>query len=171
MKELKMISQEWMYKNIFNMSDDEWKLEQAKVINDLKLGFRQEQIVNEGNDPVKTGESFGTPHDLAVVSQQPAEEEGGSPEGGFEGAGRPTEGGTYGTDDANMGRDPLGKKTDVGTDSAYHTFRGSPNTLESLKKSMSKVKTKKMIIESLKTEEEPKEFDMLDESNLLDDTI
>jgi hypothetical protein len=28
-----------------------------------------------------------------------------------------------------------------------------------------------MIIESLKTEEEPKEFDMLDESNLLDDTI
>jgi hypothetical protein len=171
MKELKMISQEWMYKNIFNMSDDEWKLEQAKVINDLKLGFRQEQIVNEGNDPVKTGESFGTPHDVAVVSQQPAEEEGGSPEGGFEGAGRPTEGGTYGTDDANMGRDPLGKKTDVGTDSAYHTFRGSPNTLESLKKSMSKVKTKKMIIESLKTEEEPKEFDMLDESNLLDDTI
>jgi len=171
MKELKMISQEWMYKNIFNMSDDEWKLEQAKVINDLKLGFRQEQIVNEGNDPVKTGESFGTPHDLAVVSQQPAEEEGGSPEGGFEGAGRPTEGGTYGTDDANMGRDPLGKKTDVGTDSAYHTFRSSPNALESLKKSMSKVKTKKMIIESLKTEEEPKEFDMLDESNLLDDTI
>ena len=171
MKELKMISQEWMYKNIFNMSDDEWKLEQAKVINDLKLGFRQEQIVNEGNDPVKTGESFGTPHDLAVVSQQPAEEEGGSPEGGFEGAGRPTEGGTYGTDDANMGRDPLGKKTDVGTDSAYHTFRSSPNALESLKRSMSKVKTKKMIIESLKTEEEPKEFDMLDESNLLDDTI
>jgi hypothetical protein len=26
MKDLKMISQEWMYKNIFNMSDDEWKL-------------------------------------------------------------------------------------------------------------------------------------------------
>ena len=40
MIDLKMVSHEWMYKNIFNMSDDEWKLEQAKVINDLKLKFR-----------------------------------------------------------------------------------------------------------------------------------
>ena len=44
LKDLKMVSQEWVYKNIFNMSDDEWKLEQGKVINDLKLGFRHEQI-------------------------------------------------------------------------------------------------------------------------------
>ncbi len=29
MKDLKMVSQEWMYKNIFNMSDDEWKKEQG----------------------------------------------------------------------------------------------------------------------------------------------
>ena len=36
-KDLNMISQEWVYKNIFNMSDDEWKLEQGKVINDLNL--------------------------------------------------------------------------------------------------------------------------------------
>ena len=108
---------------------------------------------------------------MAVVSQQPAEDEGGSPEGGQEGAGRPTEGGTYDTDDANMGRDPLGKKTDVGTESAYHSFRNSPNTLESIKRSMSKVKTKKMIIESLKTDDESEEFGMSDESNLLDDTI
>ena len=70
MKDLKMLSQEWMYKNIFNMSDDEWKLEQGKVISDIKLGFRQSQIEDEGNDPVKTGESFGTPHDLASLSQQ-----------------------------------------------------------------------------------------------------
>ena len=39
MKDLKMVSQEWMYKNIFNMSDDEWKTEQAKVIRDIKLGL------------------------------------------------------------------------------------------------------------------------------------
>ena len=61
-----MVSQEWVYKNIFNMSDDEWKLEQGKVIGDLKLGFRHEQIESEGNDPIKSGESFGTPHDLAM---------------------------------------------------------------------------------------------------------
>jgi hypothetical protein len=39
MKDLKMISQEWMYKNIFNMSDDEWK-KNSKVINDIKLGIQ-----------------------------------------------------------------------------------------------------------------------------------
>ena len=59
-----MVSQEWVYENIFNMSEDEWKKEQFKVINNLKLGFRHEQIESEGNDPIKTGESFGTPHDL-----------------------------------------------------------------------------------------------------------
>ena len=64
-----MVSQEWVYKNIFNMSDDEWKLEQGKVIGDLKLGFRHEQIESEGNDPIKSGESFGTPHDLAVYNK------------------------------------------------------------------------------------------------------
>ena len=51
------------------MSDDEWKLEQGKVIGDLKLGFRHEQIESEGNDPIKSGESFGTPHDLACIQQ------------------------------------------------------------------------------------------------------
>ena len=176
LKDLKMISQEWIYKNIFNMSDDEWKAEQEKVIDDLKLGFRQEQITTEGNDPAKTGESFGTPHDLAVIAQQPAEEEGGSPEGGFPGAGRPTESGTYGTDQANMGRDPLGKQTDVRADNAYHTFRKSPMAVESqaeLKSSLTKmkVKTKAMIIESLKPESKTEESGLLDESQLLDDTI
>ena len=176
LKDLKMISQEWIYKNIFNMSDDEWKLEQEKVIDDLKLGFRQEQITTEGNDPAKTGESFGTPHDLAVIAQQPAEEEGGSPEGGFEGAGRPTESGTYGTDQASMGRDPLGKQTDVSADNAYHTFRKSPMAVESqaaLKSSLTKmkVKTKAMIMESLKPESKSEEPRLLDESQLLDDTI
>ena len=121
-KDLKMVSQEWVYKNIFNMSDDEWKEEQFKVINDLKLGFRHEQIESEGNDPVKTGESFGTPHDLASLSQQGGDDgedsnagfptaEGGSPLGGFEGAGRPKEGGNYGTDDNPFGRDPLGNQS------------------------------------------------------------
>ena len=52
LKDLKMVSQEWVYKNIFNMSDDEWKLEQGKVISDIKLGFRHEQIESEGNGEI-----------------------------------------------------------------------------------------------------------------------
>lgn len=176
MKDLKMISQEWLYKNIFNMSDDEWVKEQQKVIDDLKLSFRHEQITTEGNDPAKTGESFGTPHDLATITQQSAEDEGGAPEGGQEGAGRPTEGGTYGTDLANMGRDPLGKQTDISRDSTYHKFRKGPMAVESqaaLKSSLTKmkVKTKSIIIESLKPQSQIEESGLLDESQLLDDTI
>ena len=111
-KDLNMISQEWVYKNIFNMSDDEWKLEQGKVINDIKLGFRHRQLDEEGNDPVKTGQSFGTPHDLAMLQQKP-NDVGGSPEGGQPGAGRPPESGNYGTDSNPFGRDPLGQDVDV----------------------------------------------------------
>ena len=125
MKDLKMLSQEWMYKNIFNMRDDEWKKEQNKVLNDIKLGFRHDQLAEEGNDPIKTGESFGTPHDLATLQQSgeeggddgganagfpTVEDTGGAPEGGFEGAGRPKESGNYQTDENPFGRDPIGRK-------------------------------------------------------------
>ena len=175
MKDLKMISQEWMYKNIFNMSDDEWKLEQNKVFNDLKLTFRQEQISNEGNDPVKTGESFGTPHDLAALNLQD-EDEGGSEEGGQPGAGRPTEGGTFGTDENNFGRDPLGAKTDIGRDSTFHKFKNSAFATESsnaLKVSLrnKKLKSSSIILESLKDDNFKQEVGMMDESKLLDDVI
>jgi len=185
-KTSKLLSQEWIYKNIFNMSDDEWKAEQVKVINDLKLGFRQAQIENEGNDPVKTGESFGTPHDLAALSQQsaeaggqpaPGDNEGGSPPGGFEGAGRPEEGSIAGTDDSSFGRNAMGYETDIKPEKAYHTFRKSPLSVEGmqLKTSLqnSKIKTKKIIVESLltDTDEKNQKFDMLDERNILNNDV
>ena len=163
-------------------SDDEWKLEQGKVINDIKLGFRHGQIEDEGNDPVKTGESFGTPHDLAAMSQQQGDDgqpkqEGGSPEGGFEGAGRPKEPGTYKTDDNPFGRDPLGQKTDIKPATTYDKYKNSPlayEQKEALSSSLKKVKrkTRSVIVESLK--EEAKNTDnggLLDESNLIDDTV
>ena len=186
-KTSKLLSQEWVYKNIFNMSDDEWKAEQVKVINDLKLGFRQAQIENEGNDPVKTGESFGTPHDLAALSQQSAEagggqpapggDEGGSPPGGFEGAGRPEEGSIAGTDESSFGRNPMGYEADIKPEKAYHKFRKSPLSVEGmqLKTSLqnSKIKSKKIIMESLTIDdiEKPQKFDMLDERNILNNNV
>src|SRR5210317_732646 len=180
MKELKMVSQEWMYKNIMNMSDDEWKAEQAKVINDLKLGFRQAQIEDEGNDPVKTGQSFGTPHDIAALNLQDGEEaklgdEGGSPEGGFDGAGRPAQSGNYKTDDNPFGRDPLGQKTDIKPASTYHKYKNSPlayESAEALKTSLKNVKVKSpSILKESLSEEKQKESGLLDETNLLEDTI
>ena len=178
-----MLSQEWMYTNIFNMSEDEWKMEQYKVINDLKLGFRHEQIQNEGNDPAKTGESFGTPHDLASLAQQGAdgggdggavgENIGGSPEGGHPGAGRPKESGTYGKDKSPFGRDPLGNKSiSVKADSVRHSYNANEvlnkeATNSMLYKMKSKTKTKKIITESLKTDDIITEPSLLDEKNIL----
>jgi hypothetical protein len=180
LKDLKMISQEWMYKNIFNMSDDEWKAEQLKVINDLKLGFRQEQISSEGNDPVKTGESFGTPHDLATANQQSQdggdsesfeENIGGAPKGGFDGAGRPKEGGDYATDDSVFGRDPLGNRTKTrGLERAYNANEvvNKEVTTTMLSAMKTKLKSKKIITESLRIDDDSITIGLLDEKNILD---
>jgi len=179
-KDLKMVSQEWVYKNIFNMSEDEWKEEQFKVINDLKLGFRHEQIESEGNDPVKTGESFGTPHDLASLSQQSGGDEeganagfptaeGGAPEGGFDGAGRPKEGGTYGKDKSPFGRDPLGNKS-LSKNERYNanSVINQEQIDAVIGRMKSKTKTKEIIIESLKEDTNDESLSLLDEKNILD---
>ena len=112
----KLASSEWVYKNIFNMNEEEMDRMRWGIVNDQKRQFRYEQISMEGNDPIKSGLSFGTPHDLAAVAQESGEgstdvEEnlGGAPEGGFDGAGRPKEIPKYGKDGSARGRDPLGK--------------------------------------------------------------
>ena len=107
----KMMSTEWIYKNIFNMNQDDMNRMRWGIVNDQKRQFRYEQIAMEGNDPIKSGQSFGTPHDLATVQQEGDSDggEGGAPEEGFEGAGRPKEIPKYGKDFSARGRDPLGK--------------------------------------------------------------
>jgi hypothetical protein len=104
----KLLSEDWIYKHIFKLSDNEWQDERDKVLDDMKNKFRQTQIEEEGNDPLLTGESFGTPHDIAAlhVSKRNA---GGDTE--IENNGRPKKGGsTYGTDAHSLGRDPIGSK-------------------------------------------------------------
>tara|TARA_B100000768_G_scaffold173161_1_gene182126 strand:- start:512 stop:997 length:486 start_codon:yes stop_codon:yes gene_type:complete len=160
------------------MSEDEWKEEQFKVINDLKLQFRHEQIESEGNDPVKTGESFGTPHDLATLQQGGdddsagdsfGENKGGAPEGGFDGAGRPKEGGNYGTDENPFGRDPLGNKSLSKNERYNATSVINQEQIAGIVSRMkSKVKTKEMLRESLKTDTNETPSSLLDEKNILD---
>ena len=180
MKDLKMISQEWMYKNVFNMSDEEWKEEQYKVLDDIRLGFRHDQLADEGNDPIKSGESFGTPHDLAALTQQEGgddsggnnpfgENKGGAPEGGFDGAGRPKKSGNYGTDENPFGRDPLGNKSiKVKSESYKANSVINKETIDALVGGMKrKVKTKKIILESLSDDDLNSSDGLLDEKNIL----
>ena len=106
-----MMSSEWIYKNIFNFSDEKIKEMDEGIVFDKKQKFRREQIETEGNDPAKTGESKGTPGDMAMgrSGTELKDDIGGSEEGGQPGAGRPKEGPKYGKDGSARDRDPLGK--------------------------------------------------------------
>jgi hypothetical protein len=114
----KILPTEWVYDNIFNFSDEEKGIVRKQIIDDQKDKFRHEQIEQEGNDPKESGESVGTPSDMQSgggfdedsSSGSVFNDEGGSPEGGFEGAGRPKEANKYGKESGARGRNPLGKE-------------------------------------------------------------
>ena len=125
MRDSKLFSTDWIYDNIFNLSEDQY-MEMRDLINeDYKRLFRLSQIENEGNDPAKSGKSYGTPHDLATLygrragngdkgvafGEVPPGYEDDTPgigEIGPEG-GRPRiHASHYGTNDGLGGRDPLG---------------------------------------------------------------
>ena len=134
-----IVSTEWIYRNVFNFTDDKIKEMDDQIVFDYKQKFRRQQIESEGNDPAKSGEAQGTPSDnQAGRTGHELDDEGGSPPGGFEGAGRPKEGGKYGKDSGARGRDPLGahdKKKQYNPSLALAHFDG-------LKKNMKKFSQK-----------------------------
>ena len=175
MKGTKLISEDWIYKNIFNMTKDQVNDERARVIDDIKQNFRKEQIETEGNDPAVTKESFGTPHDLASMHQK---REGEMPEGGWPGSGRPKEATKYSTDKHPRGRDPIGKKAldktfDVDT-SIKHTYKNnSPLAKENIVNSVLDALTnnKQILIEKTEkekiTKKSDEEFDLMNEDKVI----
>ena len=122
-KDNSLMSSDWVYKNIFNFTSKEQSELEKELIEDQKQKFRYSQIEQEGNDPAESGDSVGTPSDMAAIGlgaedeAEPPEtlagsifdDEGGAPPGGFEGAGRPKEGSKYSKDGSARGRDPLGR--------------------------------------------------------------
>ena len=65
MLEQKLIPSDWIYDNIFHFSEDQFDEYRDLIRQDAKRTFRNTQIETEGNDPVESGKSYGTPHDLA----------------------------------------------------------------------------------------------------------
>jgi len=194
----KLLSMKYIYSNIFNLSESEAEFEKNEIIEDIKLQFRQKQIENEGNDPMVTKESYGTPHDLASMNiyggrKQQTINDVEIPDGGWPGAGRPPEHrSNYGTDDSPFGRDPIGRKDVAGTLnvnlSPKHNYKGgSPLSMESKtnqknvltkeilntldKMSGVKIKTKGVISESLKPLSDSKKDNVgiLDETKLFEE--
>ena len=113
-REGKILSTDWCYHNILELSEDQIETERELMIEDEKRTFRFNQIMNEGNDPVETGESFGTPHDLASL-YGPTYSKPDVPKGYDEeepASGRPKEKmSTFGTQDSEFGADPMGAKS------------------------------------------------------------
>jgi hypothetical protein len=69
MQDIKLLSNDWIYKEIINLSQDEIERQKQKVLDDIKNTFRMGQIESEGNDPLITNQTFGTPHDLAMLNK------------------------------------------------------------------------------------------------------
>ena len=105
-----LLPTDWIYQNIFHFSEDQYAEFRNQTIEDKKRSFRISQIENEGNDPVESGTSFGTPHDLASLYGKGRY--GEVPIGYDEKeAGRPEEKvSDYGTQDHALGKDPIGAK-------------------------------------------------------------
>lgn len=167
-REDNLLSDKYIYENIFGFSTDEWKGMRESVIEDAKHKLRLQQILDEGNDPAVTGRTYGTAHDIAtmqVSSKYNLDAETGeeikklyTPDERENNAGKPPQ---YKSSfetrrDQDFGRDPLGRK--------------DLNKMESFLKSLDGLKTRKNI-KIIINEDNTKHIEMLDEKLILGDDI
>jgi hypothetical protein len=159
-----LLSQDWVYNNILEMSDDEIEVERKKILEDMKRQQEQQTAVqppmDQGAPPAEPGaepppaeappageegqEAQIDDVDQILASLEDMNEDEENPE--LEEAlaknkgGRPYEGLKFGTDRHPLGRDPLGHKENK--KAVKRTLSGeTKNFLESLqKKGISKYK-------------------------------
>ena len=116
-----LLPTDWIYDNIFHLSEDQYDEYRDLNREDAKRKFRLAQIEAEGNDPVETGKSYGTPHDLASLygKGRMYSDPGNVPDGYDTDSdlGRPKDSiSNHGKQDSNFGKDPLGTKRMKDTD-------------------------------------------------------
>ena len=170
----KILSTDFIYKNIFNLSDQEMDHEKEQALDDAARIFRTNQIENEGNDPIESGESYGTPHDLAGMYATKRDKHVRDVPDGYDEnePGRPkSKLSNFGTDQSNLGRDPLGKGGLTGNDTPAYikhttnevsTLSVTENSRILKKLSLGRLKGKQLINEDGKSS-------LLDEKNIIDE--
>ena len=171
MMENKLLPTDWIYEHIFHLSEDQYEEYRDLIIQDQKRRFRLSQIETEGNDPITTGRSYGTPHDLASLYGQGRMETdpGNVPDGYNEKAplGRPEEKVSNRNSQNNaFGKDRLGLKSMKRDDNESNSIKpqykgGSPLALESKNRSLLESLQKNLVF----TEDKRKES-LLDESKI-----
>jgi hypothetical protein len=173
----KLLPTDWIYDNVFHFSEDQYDEYRDLIREDAKRNFRLDQIQEEGNDPLQTGKSYGTPHDLAYLygKGRSYTNDDHVPPGYDEDEksvmGRPKDSITNrNKQDSNFGRDRLGAKgnKEKGSSDIKPNFKGGPLTLETPEMTLLKNKT---ILENLDKKvlsvtKEDEKSSLLDESQL-----
>ena len=140
---LNMLSKDWVYENIFKLSEGEQDEERVRMLDDLKDRFRFRSIEDEGNDPAMEDEEPEDIEESLENLKNELKDKGG----------RPREGGTYEKDKHPYGRDPLGDKE--------RTSKRSRTSEETAIKYINGIASKRKYLHEIKG--------MLDEDNILDE--
>ena len=151
LKGLNMMSTDWVYHNVFGMSEDEMDMERAKMILDLKDRFRYNSIEQQGQDPANPPKQQNVEEEIEKMKQEINDNDKG---------GRPREGNTYGKDKHPLGRDPLGNKENE--KERKRETRAFESNKRVAKEYINGISAKKKILSE--------KSGLLDEKNILDDT-
>jgi len=139
MVDSKLFPSDFIYDHLFHLSEDDYNEFRDLAREDAKRAFRLSQIEAEGNDPLETGQSYGTPHDLASLYgkgryyDDPENVPAGYNEKEL---GRPEEKvSNINTQDSNFGKDRLGVDAMKGKENESNSIKssykgGSPLALE-----------------------------------------
>ena len=170
-----LVPSDWIYHNVYHFSEDQYDEYRDLVREDSKRKFRNAQIEAEGNDPVATGKSYGTPHDLATLYDMGrTQSDPANVPAGYQvdqPLGRPEDSmTTRGKQENNFGKDPLGVKRMKDTDKNDGNNRPSLSEFESPKITYLK---NKHLFESLNKkqlvfDQDKDNTSLLDESQLKD---
>lgn len=179
----KLLPTDWIYDHLFHFSEDQYDEYRDLIREDAKRTFRLNQIENEGNDPSESGESYGTPHDLASLYGRGRYKDNATnvPDGyETEEVGRPQEKASiYNTQEDALGKDRLGIKSinkDIsssGEDTIKTKKDVAPLALEStnseylrLKSSLQSIPKSKINKKKIIFEKKSSKKNLLDEENL-----
>ena len=166
MMENKLVPTDWIYEHIFHFSEDQYEEYRDLIAQDQKRQFRMNQIETEGNDPLTTGRSYGTPHDLASLygtgrmDSDPANVPDGYYPNDKETLGRPKEKvSNINTQDNAFGKDRLGRQQNKVDDQPGFNESATKNYAKN--RSLLEAMGKELVFTSDKKKES-----LLDESNI-----
>jgi len=168
--EAQLLPTDWIYHNVFHFSEDQFDEYRDLILQDAKRKFRLGQVTEEGNDPLETGKSYGTPHDLASLygKGRTTTDPGNVPAGyGSDTTlGRPKEKVTnINTQDNVFGRDRLGKNDMKNDDQQKYNGKINESAQITYLKNKQFINEldKKLVFQTDKAKES-----LLDENNLRD---